>query len=127
MSDPNVKISAGQTRRPSGAPPGTRTPNPRIKSPLLRSSIQAVYQHLYASTLARYPQPAEAEYRMRTVDTGLYRDIRANMEQTWKTEGLNHYGKWSYKPTEDTLAVVRSSGRKLASMVVTIRNLRLYW
>ena len=64
----------------TGAPPGTRTPNPRIKSPLLRSSIQAVYQHLYASTLARYPQPAEAEYRMRTVDTGLYRDIRANLE-----------------------------------------------
>ena len=79
----------------TGAPPGTRTPNPRIKSPLLRSSIQAIYQHLYASTLARYPQPAEAEYRMRTVDTGLYRDIRANMEQTWKTEGLDHYGKWS--------------------------------
>lgn len=64
---------------------------------------------------------------MRTVDTGLYRDIRANMEQTWKTEGLDHYENGHYKPTEDTLAVVRSSGRKLASVVVTIRNLRLYW
>jgi hypothetical protein len=49
------------------------------------------------------------------------------MEQTWKTEGLDHYENGHYKPTEDTLAVVRSSGRKLASMVVTIRNPRLYW
>ena len=64
----------------TGAPPGTRTPNPRIKSPLLTNSILAVYQYIRASTLARYPQPPEAEYRMRTVDTGLYRDIRANME-----------------------------------------------
>jgi hypothetical protein len=64
---------------------------------------------------------------MRTVDTGLYRDIRANMEQTWKTEGLDHYENGHYKPAEDTLAVVRSFGRKLASMVVTIRNLGLYW
>jgi hypothetical protein len=50
----------------TGAPPGTRTPNPRIKSPLIRSSIRPVYQQLYANTLARYPQPAEAECRLRT-------------------------------------------------------------
>ena len=30
----------------TGAPPGTRTP--RIKSPLLRSSIHPAYQHIYA-------------------------------------------------------------------------------
>ena len=53
----------------TGAPPGTRTPNPRIKSPLLRNSTSAFYQHLYASTLARYPQLAEAEYRPLTACT----------------------------------------------------------
>jgi hypothetical protein len=43
-----------------------RDSNPRIKSPPLRNSIPAIYQHPYASTLARYPQPAEAQYRLRT-------------------------------------------------------------
>jgi len=38
-------------------------------SPLLRNSIYTIYQYLYASTLARYPQPAEAEYRLRTAYT----------------------------------------------------------
>jgi hypothetical protein len=56
----------------TGAPPGTRTPNPRIKSPLLTSSIPAVYQHLYASTLARYPQSPEAACRPLT---GRYRVV----------------------------------------------------
>jgi hypothetical protein len=77
----------------TGAPPGTRTPNPRIKSPLLRNSIRPIYQHLYPRTLARYPQPAEAECRLRTARTASYRDIRANMEQTRKPYGLDHYGK----------------------------------
>jgi hypothetical protein len=42
--------------------------------------------------LARYPQPAEVEYRLRTADTAQYRDIRANTEQTWSPHGLDHYG-----------------------------------
>ena len=42
---------------------GLEPPNPRIKSPLLRNSTPAFYQHLCISTLARCPQPAEAEYR----------------------------------------------------------------
>jgi hypothetical protein len=29
---------------------------------------------------------------MRTADAGLYQGIRANMEQTWKLYGLDHYG-----------------------------------
>jgi hypothetical protein len=66
---------------------------PRIKSPLLRDSIHAAYQHVYANMLTRYPQPAEAEYRLRTACTGLYRDIRANMEQTRKPHGIDHYGR----------------------------------
>ena len=73
----------------AGAPPGTRTPNPRIKSPLLKNSTPAFYQHLYASLLARYPQPAEAECRLRTADTEWYRDIRANTEQTTNPVGLD--------------------------------------
>ena len=77
----------------TGAPPGTRTPNPRIKSPLLSNSIPATYQHLYGSTLARYRQPPEAEYRPLTGATARYRDIRANMEQTRELEGLDHCGK----------------------------------
>jgi len=77
----------------TGAPPGTRTPNPRIKSPLLRNSIRVFYQHVCASTLARYQQSAEAAYRPRTADTVWYRDIRANMEQTRNLHGLDHYGE----------------------------------
>ena len=42
---------------------------PQIKSPLLTNSIPAFYQHVYANTRARYPQPAEAEYRLRTANT----------------------------------------------------------
>ena len=42
---------------------------PQIKSPLFKNSIPAFHQHLYASTLARYPQPGEAEYRLRTANT----------------------------------------------------------
>jgi hypothetical protein len=41
----------GQFR--TGAPPGTRTSKPAVKSLLLRNSIPAIYQHVYASTLAR--------------------------------------------------------------------------
>jgi len=77
----------------TGAPPGTRTPNPRIKSPVLRSSIRVLYQHVCASTLARYRRSAETEYRPRTADTAWYRDIRANMEQTRNPHGLDHYGE----------------------------------
>jgi len=53
----------------AGGAGGARTHDRRIKSPLLRSSIHLIYQSVYASTLARYPQPTEAEYRLRTADT----------------------------------------------------------
>ncbi len=66
---------------------------PQIKSPLLRGSIRVLYQHVCASTLARYRQSAETEYRPRTADTAWYRDIRANMEQTRNPHGLDHYGE----------------------------------
>src|SRR5690348_11858954 len=74
----------------TGAPPGTRTPNPRIKSPLLRNSIHLIYQHLYASTLARYPQWPEVQCRPPTGATARYRDIRASTEQTGNLHGLDH-------------------------------------
>ncbi len=66
---------------------------PQIKSLLLRNSIPSVYQHLYAITLARYRQPPQAECRPLPGATAWYRDIRANMEQAPKPEGLDHYGK----------------------------------
>jgi len=72
--------------------PATGPMCPQIKSPLLRSSITAVYQYICANTLARYPLLAEAAYRLRTPDTAQYRDIRANIERTWKPEGLDQYG-----------------------------------
>jgi hypothetical protein len=62
---PKVALTWGFT----GAPPGTRTPNPRIKSPLLRNSIHPIYQRLYANMLARYPQSPEVDCRPLTDTT----------------------------------------------------------
>jgi hypothetical protein len=110
----------GQVR--TGAPPGTRTPNPRIKSPLLRISIHPLYQHLYASTLARYPQPAEAHCRPLTLYTAWYRDIRANMEQTRKRYGLDHCGRII---THNRVTGLRLHGARRAGTaraVDTVRN-----
>jgi hypothetical protein len=66
--------------------------HPRIKSPLLTSSIRAIYQHLCASTLARYRQPPEADCRPLTGATAWYQDIRANMEQARNPAGLDQCG-----------------------------------
>jgi hypothetical protein len=107
----------------TGAPPGTRTPNPRIKSPLLRSSIPSIYQHLYTTTLARYPQPAEAEYRLRTTGAGWYRDVRANTEQTRIPVGLDQY-EGDHPPSPGrALPAVRNAGPEVASAMDTIRDL----
>ena len=96
----------------TGAPPGTRTPNPRIKSLLLRISIHLLYQHLYARTLARYPQPAEAQWRPLTLYTAWYRDIRANMEQTRKRHGLDHCGRIITHDRETGLGLHRPAARE---------------
>jgi hypothetical protein len=55
--------------------------------------MPAIYQHLYASTLARYPLSPEAQCRPLTGATAWYRDIRANMEQPRNPEGLDQWGK----------------------------------
>src|SRR5207245_2546294 len=47
-----------------------------------RNSIHSVYQHVYATTLARYPQPARDGAHAVPGCTRPYPDIRANMEQT---------------------------------------------
>jgi len=72
---------------------------PQIKSPLLRNSIHTSYQYIYASTLARHPQPAEAEYRLRTD----YRAVPghpskhgANTEAIW-FRGDSRFTTWAYK------------------------------
>ena len=66
----------------TGAPPGTRTPNPRIKSPLL-SSILLFRQVSYGSVRCRdVPFPAgrrTATVSARTGSCRVYRDFRANM------------------------------------------------
>jgi hypothetical protein len=59
----------GKTPGQYGCAARDSNPNPRIKSPLLRDSIPAFYQRLYASTLARYPQTSGVEYRLLTSDT----------------------------------------------------------
>ena len=76
----------------TGAPPGTRTPNPRIKSPLLCSMIPRYYLRLHARTSEDMPLTCMESYRIMTAAASPYRDIRANMEQTRNPEGLDHYG-----------------------------------
>jgi hypothetical protein len=76
----------------TGAPPGTRTPNPRIKSPLLSSILLPELLPSDDSTCRYLPFCAVTRIRgglriPRT--TGAYRGIRANMEQTSDPRGLD--------------------------------------
>jgi hypothetical protein len=73
----------------TGAPPGTRTPNPRIKSPLLCSRFPRYYLHLHARTSEDMLLPWEKEYQIRTTATGLYRRIRASTEPARDRIGLD--------------------------------------
>ena len=69
----------------TGAPPGTRTPNPRIKSPLLCSNFPSELVPDDADTYRELPFCPLVGIRgvLRIPDAaGAYRDIRANMEQT---------------------------------------------
>jgi len=74
----------------TGAPPGTRTPNPRIKSPLLCSRIPRHYLRLCARTSEDISLTCSPAYRMMTAATGLYRRIRASTEQAPNPIGLDH-------------------------------------
>jgi hypothetical protein len=94
----------------TGAPLGTRTPNPRIKSPLLSSIIilellssdDNVYRYLPFCAVARIRSGLRIP-----CSAGAYRDIRANMERTYGAKGLDHHGRllpgcgaeWSILPT----------------------------
>jgi hypothetical protein len=75
-----------------GAPPGTRTPNPRIKSPLLCSEIPRYYLRLCARTGEDMALTCKKAYRIMTADASPYQGIRATMEQPWVVIGLDHYG-----------------------------------
>src|SRR2546426_3617242 len=80
----------------TGAPPGTRTPNPRIKSPLLCSILLSELLSSDNDTCRNLPFCAVAPIRGRLRIPGAawaYRDIRANMEQTWMRTGLDHHGR----------------------------------
>jgi len=78
----------------TGAPPGTRTPNPRIKSPLLCSRVPRYYLHLRVRTSEDMSLTCRKVYRIMTAAASPYRDIRANMEQTRNPHGLDHYGNF---------------------------------
>jgi hypothetical protein len=83
MTETAVRESTTLAKPRAFRAPAARDPNPRSKSPLLRSSIRPFYQYVYGSTLARYPQPAEFHARACPGVTRFDHDIRANMEQTW--------------------------------------------
>jgi hypothetical protein len=75
----------------TGAPLGTRTPNPRIKSPLLCSRVPRYYLRLHARTSEDRPSKCWKSYRIMTAAASQYRDIRANMERTSIQIGLDHH------------------------------------
>ena len=78
------------------APPGTRTPNPRIKSPLLCSFILFELLLSYADACRELPFCPAAGIRgaLRMPDAaGACRGIRANMEQTSACTGLDHHSR----------------------------------
>jgi len=84
----------------TGAPPGTRTPNPRIKSPLLCSIFPSELVLGSAETCRELPFCPVAGIRgvPRIPDAaGAYRGIRANMEQTSMAKGLDHHTDASWE------------------------------
>src|SRR5690242_9240115 len=86
----------GQVR--TGAPPGTRTPNPRIKSPLLYSFFLLELLSSNAITCRELPFCPVARIRAALQipgGAGPYRGIRANMEQPSIAKGLDHYADTS--------------------------------
>jgi hypothetical protein len=67
----------------AGAPPGTQTPNPRIKSPLLRNFTRAFYQYIYAKRCQdNRNQPRESTACERQIPRST-----ATSEQTWSKHG----------------------------------------
>ncbi len=94
LEDPEPDRGSGSFRCPEtghGAPPGTRTPNPRIKSPLLHSFILVEMLSFNAGTCRELSFCPVADIRdwLGIPDAaGVYRGIRAKMEQTWVRKGL---------------------------------------
>ena len=110
----------------AGAPPGTRTPNPRIKSPLLCSRIPRYYLRLHARTSEDTPLTCGKSYRVMTAAASPYRDIRANMERTSIQIGLDHHAAitWTMggKGIDARRAVHVRRSRIPAEAVDTIRD-----
>jgi len=80
----------------TGAPPGTPTPKPRIKSPLLCSYFASELAPVGTDTCRQLPFYPLAGIRgvLPMPDAaGAYRGIRANMEQTSARTGLDHHGR----------------------------------
>ena len=77
----------------TGAPPGTRTPNPRIKSPLLCSRLPRYYLRLYAHTSEDMSLPCRTSYRVTTATASPYRRVRASTERATRLLDLGHSRK----------------------------------
>jgi hypothetical protein len=76
--------------------------------------------------LARYQQSPRAECRPLPGVAAWYQDIRANMEQTRKPEGLDHYAKMATTRTGRRIRPRGEPGPGLPRAVDTIRNPRQY-
>src|SRR6266566_5581688 len=73
-------------REDPGAPPGTRTPNPRIKSPLL--CVRLLPDNAWRCRFVRYSYHFAAVW-YRTLSNG-----SATSEQTWSKHGDVHSLEW---------------------------------
>lgn len=74
---------------------GPRRADPRVRTSRMTGHRASLKLQIRGNdkVLEPYTQPAKADYRTRTADTALYRDIRANMERTWQPQGLDHCGR----------------------------------
>ena len=123
-------LSAGQDRGAGSGHlnhrrnPVTGPMCPRIKSPLLCSRIPGYYLRLCARASEDMPLTCETSYRIMTAAASLYRDIRANMEQTSNPEGLDHYGKHRHCVGQAVPAVRRKVPPEPAPAEDTMRNHR---
>ena len=84
--DPGLELASSTAY---GSTTGNLDPNPRIKSPLLRSRVPRRYLRLHACTSEDMSLTCNPPYRTMTATTGLYRRIRASTERARDRIGLD--------------------------------------
>jgi hypothetical protein len=75
--------------------------------------IPRYYLHLYARTSEDMSLPRKTPYRTMMAAASPYRDIRANMEQTWKPGGLDQWGKMITTALDEGVRLSEEPGRNL--------------